>query len=222
MQLMKIYPAILTDSLSHAQEQLDIAQTLTDIETVQMDIIDGRFADNLTISPADFGELDFGELTCDLHLMTEEPMDSVYELIEYAKLVPVRAVIGQVERMSKQAFFLEEIEKHEWQAGLSLDIFTPLEAIDDDSWQYLKVVQLMGVEAGAQGQAFNPQVIQKIEELKLLGQKFEHPVEIIIDGGINPETIGAVVAEGVDAVAVGSALWSATDKQGLLKALARV
>jgi ribulose-phosphate 3-epimerase len=219
---MKIYPAILTESLAQAQQQLEIAQGLQDVETVQIDIIDGKFADNLTITPADFGELDFGDLTCDLHLMTEEPMDGVYELIEYSRIVPVRAVIGQVERMSKQAFFLEEIEKHEWEPGVSLDIFTPLEAIDDASWQYLKVVQLMGVEAGAQGKTFNPLVLQKIDELKTLALKFEKSIEIIVDGGINPETIVTVADEGVDAVVVGSALWNARDNQALLKQLQSV
>ncbi len=219
---MKIYPAILTDSLSQAQQQLDIAQELSDIETVQIDIIDGRFADNLTFTAADFGELEFGDLTCDLHLMTEEPMDAVYELIEYSKVVPVRAVIGQVERMSNQKFFLEEVEKHEWEPGLSLDIFTPLEAIDDDSWQFLKVVQLMGVEAGFQGQQFNPHVLEKIEELKLLALKFEKSIEIIVDGGVTTETMKKIVDVGVDSVAVGSALWNATDKQALLNSLARV
>jgi ribulose-phosphate 3-epimerase len=146
----------------------------------------------------------------------------VYELIEYSRIVPVRAVIGQVERMSKQAFFLEEIEKHEWEPGVSLDIFTPLEAIDDASWQYLKVVQLMGVEAGAQGKTFNPLVLQKIDELKTLALKFEKSIEIIVDGGINPETIVTVADEGVDAVVVGSALWNARDNQALLKQLQSV
>jgi len=219
---MHIYPAILTDSIAAAQAQLTQAQDLPEIETVQIDIIDGRFADNLTITPADFADLEFGDLTCDLHLMMEEPMDAVFELIEYKQVVPVRSVIGQVERMSSQQFFLEEIEKHEWQPGLSLDIFTPLEAIDDDSWQYLKVVQLMAIEAGFQGQSFNEQVLKKIDELVTLSQKFATPIEIIIDGGIAEKT-GALVADhGANSVAVGSALWQAQDKPALLKALASV
>lgn len=219
---MKIYPAILTDSTAQAQAQLDTAQELDDIETVQIDIIDGRFADNLTITPADFGELEFGELSCDLHLMTEEPLDAVFELIEYSKVVPVRAVIAQLERMSNQKFFLEEVEKHEWEAGLSLDIFTPLESIDDTSWQYLKVIQLMGIEAGFQGQKFNPLVLEKIAQLKLLIQKFGKEIEIIIDGGVTTETIEKIAAHGIESVAVGSALWQSQDKQALIRSLQSV
>lgn len=219
---MTIFPAILTDSLSVAQEQLTIAQDLPDVETVQIDVIDGRFADNLTITPADFAELEFGELSCDLHLMTEEPMDSVFELIEYRKVVPARAVIGQVERMSSQQFFLEEVAKHEWKPGLSLDLYTPLEAIDDESWQYLEVVQLMSIEAGFQGQAFNERVIEKIAELHAQARKFETSIEILIDGGITPTTIKLVEGHGIDGVAVGSALWQAADKQALIKTLSSV
>ncbi len=216
---MKIYPAILTDSTAQAQDQIEISQELPDVETVQIDVIDGRFTDNLTITPADFAELEFGELTVDLHLMTEEPLDFVYELIEYAKVVPVRAVIGQVERMTKQQFFLEEVQKHEWLPGLSLDIFTPIESIDESSWQFLKVVQLMAIEAGAQGQEFRPIVLEKIEELHTAAKKFNTEIEIIIDGGINEKTIYKIAGEGVDGAAVGSAIWQAQDKQALIKTL---
>jgi ribulose-phosphate 3-epimerase len=219
---MQIYPAILTDSTAQANEQLATVQEIGDIETVQIDIIDGRFADNLTISPADFTELEFGELTCDLHIMTEEPMDFVFELLENKNEVPVRAVIGQVERMSNQHFFLEEIQKHEWLPGLSLDLFTPVEAIDETSWQYVKVIQLMGVEAGFQGQKFNDLVIEKIVELHTVGREFGAEFEVIIDGGITLKVAEKLSGEGIDGLVVGSAFWNSQDKQGLLKALTSV
>ena len=219
---MQIYPAILTDSIAQANEQLATAQEISDIETVQIDIIDGRFADNLTITPADFTELEFGELTCDLHIMTEEPMDIVFELLENKNEVPVRAVIGQVERMSNQHFFLEEVQKQEWLPGLSLDLFTPVEAIDETSWQYVKVIQLMGVEAGFQGQKFNELVIEKIVELHTVEREFGAEFEVIIDGGITLKVAEKLSGEGIDGLAVGSAFWNSQDKQALLKALTSV
>lgn len=219
---MQIYPAILTDSLELLQKQIFEAGVLDSVSTVQVDIIDGRFADNLTITPTDLATVEFGELQCDFHLMTEEPMDIVFELIEQEKILPVRAVIAQVERMSNQQFFLEEVQKHDWVPGLSLDIFTPLEAIEEESWQYIKVVQLMAVEAGFQGQDFNPLVLEKIKELRTFVEQNEYEVEIIVDGAIDSSTASQVMTAGADGVAIGSALWQAGNKNELLKSLSTV
>lgn len=216
---MQIYPAILTDSIAVVQEQLTIAQELPDVSVVQVDIIDGRFADNLTITPADLPDVTFEELEVDIHLMTEEPMDYVFELIEHKRNIPVRAVIGQVERMSKQTFFLEEVEKNDWLPGLSLDLYTPLDAIDLESWRFLKVVQLMAIEAGFQGAPFHQNVLKKIAELKAYCVAQNLEIEIIVDGSMNVVTVPQVAAAGAQSVAVGSALWQADDKAGLLKQL---
>ena len=214
---MQIYPAILTDSIETLQKQVFMAGVLPEVATVQIDIVDGRFADNLTVTPSDVAEIEFGELQCDFHILTEEPMDFVFEMIEHA--LPIRAVIGQVERMSSQQFFLEEVEKHEWVPGLSLDIFTPLDAIEESSWRYIKVIQLMAIEAGFQGQKFNPLVVEKLAELKKFIEENDLEVEIIVDGSMNAETVHTVMTAGADSIVVGSALWNATDKAALLKTL---
>ena len=208
---MKLYPAILTESIETLREQLIIAQDLPNVEVVQIDILDGKFADALTVTPADFPEVAFGELLCDLHLMTEEPLDYVFELANAAEDLPIRAVIGQVERMSNQEHFLEEVQRHGWYPGLSLDIFTPIDAINFESWRYLQVVQLMAVEAGAQGQALNPLIFDKVMELRTRMQVENTLVEIVVDGGVSAESIARLEKVGVQAVAVGSALWKARD-----------
>lgn len=208
---MKIYPAILSDSLQVVADQLAAAQEFAEIEGVQIDVIDGAFADNLTVTPSDLPELSFGELQCDFHLMTEEPLDYVFELSNFKDTLPVRAVLGQIERMTSQVHFLEEVQKQGWYPGLSLDIFTPIEEIDPESWQYLQVVQLMGIEAGAQGRQFNPLVLDKILELRTRLQVEDASVEIIVDGGVNEKTIAPLVRAGAQSVVVGSAVWGAAD-----------
>jgi hypothetical protein len=48
-------------------------------------------------------------------------MDYVWELEEYCRHLPIRAVFGQIEKMTYQEAFLEEIKKQDWRAGLALD-----------------------------------------------------------------------------------------------------
>ena len=99
---MKIIPAILTGSASTAERQLSEVATDGRLELVQLDVIDGWFADNLTLTPVDYSQISFASLEAEFHLMTEEPLDYVFELLEYQHQIPVRSVIGQVERMSHQ------------------------------------------------------------------------------------------------------------------------
>lgn len=208
---MNLFPAILTESLETAQEQLNLAQEMDGVSVVQIDVIDGRYVDNLTITPADFSELNFGELQCDVHLMTEEPLDYVFELKDLKDTVPVRAVLGQIERMSSQQHFLEEVQKHGWLPGVSLDIFTPIEEITSDSWNYLRAVQLMCIEAGAQGREFNPIVLEKVMELRTRMQVEDAIIEIMVDGGISDKEIAALKRAGVHSASIGSTLWRADD-----------
>lgn len=206
---MQINPAILTDSLATFAQQLDLVKQQPDIKVVQIDIIDALFADNITVSPSDLIAFDFAQLSIDFHLMTEEPMDYVWELIECGKRLPTRSVIGQIERMSQQSDFLEEVKKAGWQTGLALDLFTPLENIEDSSWETLDQVLLMAVEAGQQGQVFNKLVLDKIKELKTLSEKIDRRLKISVDGGVKIEYLKILEKSGVDQVAIGSALFNA-------------
>ncbi|MDQ5951833.1 MAG: ribulose-phosphate 3-epimerase [Patescibacteria group bacterium] len=206
---MKIYPALLSDSREEIQQQVNrVLAEAPDIETVQVDIIDGRFADNLTVTPADLTGISWADLTIDFHLMTEEPLDYVYELIDYKEELPIRAVIAQIERMSNISHFLEDVQKNGLLPGVSIDLHTPLDELEADHLRFIKIIQLMGIEAGFQGQDFNPIVLNKITQLVKACQTLE--IELVIDGGISEKTISSVAAAGATGVAVGSALWNSS------------
>lgn len=215
---MNIFPALLSDSRLEIQNQLDqLAEASSDIETVQLDIIDGKFADNLTISPSDMPDIDWHDFSVDLHLMTEEPLDYVYELIDVHEQLSIRAVIGQVERMSNPTHFLEDVEKNGWLPGVSLDIFTPIDTLDADSLRFIKVIQVMGIEAGAQGKQFNPLALDKIRQLALPCKNLG--IELIVDGGVNGKTITTILNAGATGVAVGSALWKSSSLSDTIEEL---
>lgn len=223
---MKLYPTILSDSLATVRKQASQANSLEKIETLQIDVIDGYYADNVTVTPLDLVEVDFGKLSVDLHLMTEEPLDYVYEFLERKDMIPIRGIMGQIEKMSYQRFFLEEVKKHGWKAGLSLDVFTPIEEIDEEVWPLLDIVQLVAVEIGFQGGDFHSSVLQKIEKLKKIIDQVENAdfgqkksIEIIIDGGVKVDTIKSIRDAGADGVAVGSALWEAGNVEQMVTAL---
>ena len=215
---MTIYPAILTGDFSTAQKQLALASSFN-VSGVQLDIIDGIYADNLTLTPVDYAQLDFAKLKADFHLMTDEPMDYLYEIIEQKKALPTRAVIAQVEKMSHPLEFVKEAKRYSFLAGLSLDLFTPLEVIEAVVFEELDVLQLMGVRAGFQGQEFNPQVLEVAQEALRLRDRLGLNFAVIVDGGVNPKTLELVKTVEPDAVVVGSAIWQTKDPRKAYKQL---
>ena len=64
--------------------------------------------------------------------------------------------------------------------------------------KYVDMVLVMSVKAGKGGQKFLPEVVKKLESLRLI-----YKGRIEVDGGINDKTIG-LVKDYVDAVVSGS------------------
>lgn len=204
-----IYPAILTTNEVVAQSQLTMAATFPGCQIVQIDVIDGWFADNLTISPLDFPALTFDSLGIDLHLMVEEPLDFVYELVSIKDLVPIRTVIVQPERVSGLNSVLEEIRQQDWRIGISLDLGTDVEDIFEEVEAFheeIAIWQVMGVKAGFQGQRFHPEALETVRHLKKkLSDHFAG--ELLVDGGIKPENLPILFESGATGSVVGSFLW---------------
>ncbi len=206
-----MYPAILTDSLHVAQQQLDLVIESGLFETVQVDFIDGYFTDSITLTPADLVELAWGDLNVDVHLITVDPLDYVNELVEFKKQLPIRAVITQVEKLSAPEAFITEVQRHEWQAGFSLDLFTTLEAIEEELLPKLDILQVMGNQAGVQGLSLHPRAIATLRQVSQAAKQNSYAWEILCDIGVKRDTLDAILQAGATGVAVGSALWNAPD-----------
>lgn len=201
---------VLTGDLHLARRQIELAKESRLLEAIQIDIVDGIFADTHTFTPQDLVDIDFGELQIDFHLMTEEPMDYVWELEEYCRHLPIRSVFGQIEKMSYQEAFLEEVKKQDWKAGLALNLYTPIEAIDENSWDWMDAILLLGAEAGESGQKLNPFVFEKIAEAREKILKGE-PMRIFVDCGVNKDTVAKLQSAGVDSVTANSAFNNASN-----------
>jgi ribulose-phosphate 3-epimerase len=206
---MNITPAILTDSFTVLQQQMEAVKYSPALEAVHIDIIDGDFANDITVTPLDLTVGDFDPLKIDFHLMTGEPLDFVFECEAVKDYLPIRRIYGQVERMSHQEDFLWTVKANNWGAGLALDLFTPLDAIETDVWSSLQYLLLMGVEAGAQNQTFNDHVLEKIQEVRQLTHGLS--LNIAVDGGVKLENASRIIAAGANEVSVGSAIWTSAD-----------
>lgn len=199
-----IIPSILHDSIEEVQQSIRRFSLLSPRpHTVQIDIVDGEFAEELTIEARAIRELDFCGMAVDVDLMTLEPAGHVREV---ANVPGVRWVIGLVDRMSSMEEFVDEVEAAGLGAGLSLDLYTPFSAIPEALLPRLKAVQVMCGPAGKQGQEFSfsaMPVLQEAMKTKLAGL---HTYKVFADIGLRPDTIPFAQRAGAQGFVVGSYL----------------
>ena len=201
--MITLFPTILTDSLDTAQKQINLVSGK--VEGVQIDIIDGEFADNITVFPIDLEQIDPKGLQIDIHLQTVDPINDV---IECESVPNLRTIMAQIERMPSQQDFIDHVKSFGWKVGLSLNLHTPIEEISPDILKQLDAVQIMSVECGSQGQRFQHSAISKIQLLKELLQLHNPTCELWVDGGVNPDNVQQIAKAGATHVVAGSYLWN--------------
>jgi ribulose-phosphate 3-epimerase len=75
----------------------------------------------------------------------------------------------------------------------------------------------MTVNPGFEAQAFIPEVIPKIHKLRRIVVDRGLNLEIEVDGGIGPDTIGRVSAAGADVFVAGSAIYYSDDYEKTIR-----
>lgn len=194
----EIIPGILEKDWKQIEEKIELV--LPFAKTIQIDILDGKFAPNVTfLDPEPFRKY-ADKVILEAHLMVNEPIDYVES---FAK-AGFKRFNGHIEKMSSQKEYIDLAKKF-GEAGLAIDEPTSLDSINID-FNDPDCFLLMSVKTGFSGQSLLPEVFEKIRELR---QKTKKPIEV--DGGANKETIEKLKDVGVQKVAVTSSLFSASD-----------
>lgn len=197
----KIIPAILTNNVADLQSKLQQVQGLTD--WVQIDIMDGKFVDNTSISIEDvFKVKPIKDFSVEAHLMVQNPA-SYFLLCQENN---IKRVIFHIETFDMKNA-LSQAQKFSFQKGLALNPETPIKEIIPYI-DKIDVAVLMSVNPGLQGQEFILETLQKISELKKIAPRL--PIEV--DGGINLNNIKMISEAGADYLVVGSGLFAASSK----------
>jgi ribulose-phosphate 3-epimerase len=206
--MLKIIPAILTNELDELYYMIEQCEGATD--RIQIDIIDGIFADNETIHPLAVADTDT-QLLIDYHLMVKDPT----RWVDYCIEGQADRIIGQIEMMDDQQMFVDTVANTGKKVGLAIDLATPVSAIDAEIIADLDVILVMSVKAGFGGQDFEKKALKKIEELAKIRADENVPFVICVDGGINSKNIHEVYDSGADEVCVGRRLFDGDIRENI-------
>lgn len=206
--MIEIIPAILTDNVTDLTDKLARLDEAVDvneanIKRVQIDIIDGVFADNKTIDPGNMVGIDTN-LSLDFHLMVKNPI----KWIEKCGNVGADRIIGQIEMMENQTEFVEKVQETGLYVGLAIDLDTPVSKLNPMILTNVDLILVMAVKAGWGGQKFEEKVLSKISELDEIRSRDKTPFKICVDGGETEEVIGKTHFAGADEIAIGKKILS--------------
>lgn len=206
--MVEIIPAILTDNITDLEQKLKLIDDAVEvnqanIRKVQIDVIDGQFADNKTVDPALLSGVDTN-LNLDFHLMVKEPVN----WIEKCANAGADRIIGQIEMMASQVGFVGKVQESGLYVGLAVDLATSVAKLDPVVLTNVDVILLMAVPAGWGGQKFDKSVLDKISELDEIRVRDKTPFKICVDGGETEDTIDETHFAGADEVVIGKRLFS--------------
>jgi len=203
---MRLAPSILAADLADLAGALAVCEAGA-ADLVHVDVMDGHFVPNLSFGIPVLAALHRrSRLPMDVHLMVRNPdrlLDAYLEAGAARVAVHLEAAV-HLDRL------LSQIRQKGAQAGVALNPATPVEVLVD-VLPSLDFVLLMSVNPGFAGQAFLPRALDKARRLRALVAASGAAVEIEMDGGIDRDNIGRVVAAGVDTCVVGSGIFAAPD-----------
>lgn len=212
--MIKVAPSILSADFAKLGDEVKDVE-LGGADYIHVDVMDGHFVPNITIGPLIVEAIrPVTTLPLDVHLMIENP--DAY-IPQFAK-AGADIITVHVEACRHLHRTIQLIKEHGVKPGVVLNPSTPVEMIKHII-EDIDMVLLMTVNPGFGGQAFIPNVLPKIREVRQLADQLNPPLEIEVDGGINAETAVLVKEAGANVLVAGSFIYNNSNREEAIKAV---
>ena len=212
--MIKIAPSILSADFANLERDI---RRIESADYVHVDVMDGLFVPNITIGiPVVKSIRPTTALPLDVHLMIDRPVRYVEAFCQAgADIVTVHVEADTEENTGKA---LELIRAQGKRPGVVIKPGTPAEAVLP-FLDKCAMVLVMTVEPGFGGQAFMPDMMDKVRAIRGWIDSRGLDCELEVDGGIGPATAPVAVAAGANVLVAGSAVYKAADIPGRIREL---
>ncbi|OIO20306.1 MAG: hypothetical protein COY69_00775 [Candidatus Magasanikbacteria bacterium CG_4_10_14_0_8_um_filter_32_14] len=198
---MLIIPSILVRTSQELKNQIQSINK--SVSRVQIDLADGIFVDNKTVSdPKTITK--YCKIEAELHLMVNDPLK---ELKKWQKVKQIKKILVHFESVKNLHDILSTLHAYNWEIGIVLNPETNIKTLDEYISE-IKGVMFMGVHPGKQGQKLLPKVLNNIKKFKTKYPK----IFVELDGGVNEKNLEKIIISGVDAICPGSAIFGNKNK----------
>ena len=211
MTQYKIAPSILSADFGRLAEEVRAAER-AGADWLHLDVMDGSFVPNLTIGPDVVGAVARATtLPVDVHLMVREPD----HLLEAFVAAGATALGVHVEACTHLHRTLSLIRKLGARPCVALNPATPASAIQP-VLGLVDQILVMTVNPGFGGQKFITDTLPKIREIRSFIDASRRDVDLVVDGGIGPDTIERVALHGANVFVMGAAFFKSADYKSVV------
>ena len=210
--MVRIHPSILSADFVNLERDLEKIATA---DGVHVDIMDAHFVPNLTFGlPMVQRIAEVTRLPLDVHLMIDDPDTWA---LQYA-IDGVESVTFHAEATRDAVALARELRARGTRAGIAIKPGTAVDAVLEHLREF-DMVLVMTVEPGFGGQAFMPEMMPKLQELRGRADELGIELALQVDGGITADTLPIAAAAGADVFVAGSAVYGADDPGTAIAAL---
>lgn len=205
---LQLAPSILSCSY---RDMADSIQQMIDggAEWIHYDVMDGQFVPPITFGAQLVKDMPKGT-GLEAHLMTLTPERHFEAFIEAG----CKRIIFHAEATMHAHRLVQDLHSRGVQAGLAINPGTPIEAaiplLSD-----LDLVLVMTVNPGWGGQEFIEECLEKVRRVRELAPD----LDIEVDGGIDPSTIGRAWGAGANVFVAGSFIARSSSIPGAMREL---
>src|SRR3954447_955105 len=199
---IQIAPSVLPADFARLGEEC-AALERAGVDRIQWDVMDGNFVPNITIGPDTVAACrKHTSLPFEAHLMVSDPDLLVDEWVAAG----CERLIVHAESVVHLHRTLGHVRDAGAVAGVALNPSTPADAVANVV-DLVDLVLVMTVNPGFGGQAYIATMERKVAEVRALLDERSLDVDLEVDGGITPSTVGGAVAAGANVLVAGSALY---------------
>jgi len=212
---IRLHPSLLAADFVNIESEL---QRIDTADAVHVDVMDNHFVPALTFGPQMVGRIaQVSPIPLDVHLMIDNPDKHA---VTYAE-VGAHSVTFHVEAAKNCSTVVANLREAGAAAGVALKPATPLEPYLE-LFHEVDMVLIMTVEPGAGGQAFMPEMMDKLGELSeyLAAHRLTPLVEV--DGGITVTTLPLALHHGANTFVAGFSVYGSGEPQSNIAALRAV